>query len=220
MVATTIDFHKPQIKIRANVDYINPLEKVEIYIPPPKGFWKRFRSKYYTSDEKRRLLFAHNWQGLPRYRLSDGSRPDSPYFDEYAKVTNIFHAKELKFIYKYDIPGKKNRSAPSFLGINFEESEDMGSLEHILDTPPVYSLDLIADDSNLSYGPWANRQRILIQEYFYPAHYQPLVPNSKTEIGEGRKYKSLDITFKMTGQSSSLRIPFRDLSKVFNCGCY
>lgn len=39
-------------------------------------------------------------------RLSlTGSRSDNQYFDEYAKVTNIFHSKELSLVYKYEIPG-------------------------------------------------------------------------------------------------------------------
>lgn len=116
-------------------------------------------------------------------------------------------------VYKYEIAGNDDICSLIF-GINFEESDEVGSMEEILNTSPIYSLDLIAEDANWNYGPWANRQRILIQEYFYPVHYQPLVPEPKMHIGDTRKYKNLDISFKMTGQSSSLRIPFRDLSKV------
>lgn len=42
-----------------------------------------------------------------RLSQSNSSRNSSKLFvDEYAKVTNIFSAKDLKFRYKYDIPGE------------------------------------------------------------------------------------------------------------------
>ena len=93
-------------------------------------------------------------------------------------------------------------------------SPELGSLASLMEHPPIYAIDIVAEDGIWTYGPWADRQRILIQDYFFPVHYQHLPVTKLLLNGETRMYKSFDISFKMIGVSSSLKIPFRDLSMV------
>lgn len=121
--------------------------------------------------------------------------------EEYAKVTTIFVAKELCIKYSYDLPG-----------VHFVENS--APVAKLQESFPEYSLDFIADDGNWTYGPWAERQRVLIQDYFFPVHYQTLLVTKFVQPGEIRIYNTMDISFRMTGQSSSIKIPFRLLSNV------
>lgn len=217
MTSVKIQTAKLQIKIRSNVDYKDPLsadDGVEVL-----GQWSKFKARFIKADDTQRLLFAHNWNGLPRYRFhriisyliqrtsvgGDDGKSNHSVMDEYAKVTTILSAKEVKFDYSYDIPGLHTIDV---------DNQELGSLQEVLEYSPKYALQFSIEDGNWNYGPWAERQRNLIQDYFFPVHYQTLIPSKIIQVGESREYKAIDINIKMKGQVGSIRIPFRNLSAV------
>lgn len=70
---------------------------------------------------------------------------------------------------------------------------------------------MVCNAANIVYGPWANRQRDLLQRFFFPPDFE----DRKVHLpiaGQPREYGSfnLNITFN---RDTTFRIPFRELSK-------
>jgi hypothetical protein len=101
-------------------------------------------------DSPHKLPFRHKY-------------PDN-YMKDLIKIPDnevIFHVKTFNFSYYYDQPGLVPLEIDSLNG-----------------EPPKYGLDIVLDQLNkdeLVYGPWTDHQRILIQYYFWPTTYEPMV---------------------------------------------
>lgn len=58
---------KTQMKIKSNVDYKDPLLPDRIL--KVRSRWSKLKARFFIPEETQRLLFANNWNGLPRYRF-------------------------------------------------------------------------------------------------------------------------------------------------------
>ncbi|XP_021348394.1 uncharacterized protein KIAA1109-like [Mizuhopecten yessoensis] len=65
-------------------------------------------------------------------------------------------------------------------------------------TYPCFGMDIkCGRNTDLSYGPWADRQREHLYKFFYPADYQPMVPTQEAKPGERRQFKSFEFRMSM-----------------------
>ncbi len=104
-------------------------------------------------------LVEHNWVGLARYRLNAHEETDPSVVkgtNEYAIVSTIITAKQLSLNYYADVAGPTPDSPLVDVPVGdvlLQEADEAG------DASPQWGLDLVFDECNINYGPWANRQR-------------------------------------------------------------
>lgn len=95
-----------------------------------------------------------DWTGLPRYQSnSDGNL--SPHLVEYAKVTTLLSSPELEMTYYCDNAGTVPATPKVVTGFAGLETNDIGNG----DLSPEWGVDIVIRGGNLTYGPWADRQR-------------------------------------------------------------
>jgi hypothetical protein len=78
---------------------------------------------------------------------------------------------------------------------------------------PKLSVDVSFEDLQVNYGPWTQRNLIILQKYYLPFAYRNLEPTPTPTPGSLRGAKEVKVYLTFKG-SSTLRIPFRDFSKV------
>jgi hypothetical protein len=171
-----------------------------------------------------------SWQGLPRYRSSLDDGIESSHRDEYAKVTTLLTSPELQVTYYCDTAGKVPlvpKMATGFAGL---ESFDIGNG----DLSPEWGVDVVIKGGNLTYGPWADRQRqdvpfqrtrlqtypsvssnfrAELQKVFTPTTFTNAVATPRLNAGDERMHTALKV-FVEFSEGATLRIPTRESSKV------
>lgn len=115
-------------------------------------------------------------------------------------VRNILQCNMLGLRYITDVAGKVPE--PSKYGAYAE-----------YDLPPEWAIELIIDEAVISYGPWADRQRAEIQNFFYPNAYRSLDPTPEAKPGEDRIHAMLQISVTFSS-SATIKIPTQEKSKV------
>jgi hypothetical protein len=158
------------------------------------------------------------WTGLSRYSThydDEGSEAAEADTDpllqatdvtEYAKVTTILDSAELQMSFYYDIPG---RVPPLQKQLPTDEAHiDNGDLS------PEWGLDIEITGGTISYGPWADRQRGILQEMFFPGTYQDAEFAQPLKPGDQRicAYFKVAVEFK---DNIIFKIPTRERSKVW-----
>ncbi|KAF9586262.1 hypothetical protein BGW38_007796 [Lunasporangiospora selenospora] len=209
-----VTFETPTIDFRPNADYNTALvgrntamDVPDISrLPPSKptrfqkfkrlvsGLWAKYVGIGATRKE------AEEWHGLPRYNqnASFDNLKDNKFHD-YAMVRNVLQCNSLGMRYSTDVAGKVPE--PSLYGQQTD-----------YDLPPEWSLDLIIDDGVLSYGPWADRQRAEMQNFFFPNAYRHLEPTHEPQPGEDRVHAALQIMVTFSS-SVTIKIPTQEKSK-------
>lgn len=157
------------------------------------------------------------WSGLPRYSTQyDDENSGSVEAEtdplqqptdvtEYAKVTTVLDSAELQMSFYYDEPGR----VPPI-------QEQLPSDEvHIGngDLSPEWGLDIEITGGTISYGPWADRQRGVLQEMFFPGAYEDATLAAPLKVGDQRvcAYFKVLVEFK---DSVTFKIPTKEKSKV------
>ncbi|XP_049268085.1 transmembrane protein KIAA1109-like [Rhipicephalus sanguineus] len=68
---------------------------------------------------------------------------------------------------------------------------------------PTWGLDAkCGRGTSFSYGPWADRQRDKLMQFFFPQDYQPLKPTPQPQVGERRRAHSFDLRLSTTADAS------------------
>ena len=73
--------------------------------------------------------------------------------------------------------------------------------------PPEWSLVVDARDTDITYGPWADRQRAIISQFFFPRDYESL-KFAPRKAGQRREYEMFDISVSFKNKFN-MRMPFR-----------
>ncbi|KAI9220134.1 hypothetical protein BC828DRAFT_415928 [Blastocladiella britannica] len=78
---------------------------------------------------------------------------------------------------------------------------------------PEWVIDLVVDSASISYGPWADRQRSVLQRYFFPSVFMDA--ESSPQLRPGRDYRvAPSLVVKVAFQGTTLwRVPVREPSK-------
>jgi hypothetical protein len=71
--------------------------------------------------------------------------------------------------------------------------------------------DVVCNAATVVYGPWANRQRDLLQGFFFPPDYEEMKVHVPL-AGHPRQYSSFNLNVTFNGDTI-FRIPFRELTK-------
>ncbi|KAF9302036.1 hypothetical protein BGZ74_005928 [Mortierella antarctica] len=207
-----VTFETPSIDLRPNADYNTAIvgrnmggdvPDISRLPPRPPTRWERIArpikalwTKYFGVSRR----VAEEWHGLPRYNQNisiDNLKENK--FEEYAMVRNVLQCNMLGLRYITDVAGKVPE--PSKYGAYTE-----------YDLPPEWAIELIIDEAVISYGPWADRQRAEIQNFFYPNAYRSLDPTPEAKPGEDRIHAMLQISVTFSS-SATIKIPTQEKSK-------
>ncbi|TPX70769.1 hypothetical protein CcCBS67573_g06420 [Chytriomyces confervae] len=146
------------------------------------------------------------WIGLGRYAddadtpLSKGAQPRGTnrlnagreFSDEYARVEEAIVAESVQLDY-------------------YSEDAGIAGYDSSL-PPPKWGIDLILNKSTVNYGPWTNRQRSMIQSYFFPPSYRTSKVTEEPETGYHQHFTNFLLKFKFN-EGCTFRVPFRGVSK-------
>lgn len=91
----------------------------------------------------------------------------------------VFQTNAIDLYYYQDEPG---------LAASDPEPIELSSGDVIHDfTAPAWGLDIkCGKGTHFGYGPWADRNRDHLYNFFYPPDYQPIIPTAKPKPGEMR----------------------------------
>jgi hypothetical protein len=157
------------------------------------------------------------WTGLPRYSTRYEDDPEraveadtDPLLQptdvtEYAKVTTILDSAELQLSFYYDEPGRVPPVQNQLPG----DETYIGNG----DVSPEWGLDIEVTRGTISYGPWADRQRGLLQEMFFPGTYEDATLAAPLKVGDQRVYSYFKVLIEFK-DSVIFKIPTKEKSKV------
>ncbi|GAA5833329.1 hypothetical protein JCM11251_005205 [Rhodosporidiobolus azoricus] len=161
------------------------------------------------------LSASSSWAGLPRYQTPEDdpnsaadSQSSSRHPIEYAKVTTLVTTPELELTYYADVAGlvpEEGQASPRVAGL---ETYDVGNG----DLSPEWGVDIVVRGGAVTYGPWADRQRVKLQSAFMPATYFNGLETPKLLPGDQRMHTALKV-FVEFSEGATMRIPTREASK-------
>ncbi|CAG8472716.1 9921_t:CDS:10 [Diversispora eburnea] len=147
-----------------------------------------------------------NLSGKSNLQYAGSTDKDGDIIFEYAKVPTILTCFLLEMTYYVDVAGK----VPSepILITNPDEIEIGNG-----DLSPEWGIDLVFENVQINYGPWADRQRVLLQNFFFPPLYRNSEPTKMLCPGQDRIHTSLKLLFQFAG-TVTINIPTREASKM------
>ncbi|CAG8645156.1 2250_t:CDS:10, partial [Gigaspora margarita] len=80
------------------------------------------------------------------------------------------------------------------------------------DLSPEWGVDLTFTQAQINYGPWADRQRTILQNFFFPPLYRNSEQTKKLSPGQTRLHTSFKILVQFNSPVT-LRVPLREISK-------
>ncbi|KAF8756875.1 fermentation associated protein [Rhizoctonia solani] len=154
--------------------------------------------------------FPKKWGGLARYHHTNNDSSEKTgilHEPEYAKVTCLLETPALNIIYYGDVAGKVPHHAKTMP----TEPVDIGNG----DEAPEWGIEveLHGGPSTITYGPWADRQRVHWQQMLAPSTYQNTQPTPKLKTGDLRQSVSLRVSIRFRDEVK-FRIPTREPSKA------
>ncbi|KAF2760497.1 hypothetical protein EJ05DRAFT_509028 [Pseudovirgaria hyperparasitica] len=183
--------------------------------------WNPFATLWNTSTESIKMIASKHgqfqagqpsfpgqerWQGLSRY-VHDSQNDEHDEWDgvEYGKTSLIADVPRLRMSFYWDVPGPvSTKTDPPDSGMS---SENING-----DLPPAYGMDLQVYGGTINYGPWADRQRINLQNIFFPANHVDAIPATPLSKGQTRASTIFKL-FISIEQDTTIRIPMREASK-------
>ncbi|KAJ5773909.1 hypothetical protein N7457_008805 [Penicillium paradoxum] len=147
------------------------------------------------------------WTGLSRYLDEDCEDEHEKWNSvEYARFSTILDSPSLTVAYFWDIPGRviiqptsTDRSKPSDCNINCAPA-------------PEWGIDIKIEGGTINYGPWADRERVGLQNVFFPNFYRSAEPTEKLAPGVLRQSTAFKLRVEID-KELTLCIPTREPSK-------
>lgn len=177
-------------------------------------FQRSVESFHFSSEDDRptnpnTLPGVSRWQGLSRYREAEVQDEHEGWnYIEYGRCSTLIDAPKLHFNYYWDITGKV--AYPS--ADNDKPPRHVPSCPINGSEPPEWGLHLSFKGGNVNYGPWADRQRVGIQNVFFPNFYRDNQPGRPLAPGDNRQATTFKLTIDFE-EETVLRIPTREPSK-------
>ncbi|KAK6462920.1 hypothetical protein DFJ63DRAFT_98981 [Scheffersomyces coipomensis] len=168
--------------------------KFQIALKSLDKLLKKFRKPKPVNDVEADFL-REQWRGLKRY-VGDQIDPKSiiQTEEEYAKYSLILDSVSTRIIYYYDLPGI----------VPFESTSE---------TLPEFGVEVELSLTTIHYGPWADRQRVPIQNMFFPSAARDSEPSPKPLPGSLRQYGGFQATV-IVKDEVIVRVPTREPSKL------
>ncbi|GJE95456.1 hypothetical protein PsYK624_116400 [Phanerochaete sordida] len=156
----------------------------------------------------------HNASSWSRRRAEKAKEEETPLGInfatlEYAKEAKVLEAPFLDLLYYADSVGVVPR-APDTDGVPrlTEDPMDIGNG----DLPPEWGVDLAIRGGVLRYGPWTDRQRVLLQHVFFPPSFTDMAATTPLRPGDPRVWTCMKVLIELR-DGVMLQIPFRESSK-------
>ncbi|KAJ5168461.1 uncharacterized protein N7482_004055 [Penicillium canariense] len=148
------------------------------------------------------------WAGLSRY-LDEENDDDHEKWNsvEYGRFSTILESPALDLTYFWDIPG---RVGPEPVASARSDQHSATNINH--DLPPEWGIDLKIDGGTINYGPWADRERVGLQNVFFPNFYRSSQPAEQLAPGVLRQSTLFKLRVEIN-EELTLRIPTREPSK-------
>lgn len=129
---------------------------------------------------------------------------------DYAIERKILEAPLLELLYYADAVGVVPCDLPRPTNEGTEDMDpfDIGNG----DLPPEWGMDFVVRGGFLRYGPWADRQRVILQQCFFPQVFHDMVPTTRLKSGDDRMWTALKVFIELQ-DGVTLHIPFREASK-------
>lgn len=145
------------------------------------------------------------WHGLTRY-LDEHEVDEHEEWQEveYAKVSQLVDVPRVSMRFYFDIPGYVP-DHPTLPDVTYADDIN-GS------PPPDYGMELGVHGGEVVYGPWADRQRVNLQNVFFPAACVDAKPSRPLKAGDVRVATVFKIAVVVEADVT-LRIPTREESK-------
>lgn len=145
--------------------------------------------------------------------------------EDYARVDSLLECNEAALTYYADYAGNK-RLKKSLNQLRVTHMIFIGPVPSVsggfpgpgLDIgngglPPEWGIKILLWDPNVNYGPWADKQRGALQDYFFPNHHRTNVPITRLTPGQQRIATQFETYIEIVN-TGKLRIPIRETSKV------
>lgn len=148
------------------------------------------------------------WTGLSRYLDEDFQDEHEQWTSvEYARFSTVLDSPSLRLTYYWDIPGRV--CAQELASAQACQVLD-GNIN--LATPPEWGIDVQLDGGSINYGPWTDRERVGLQNVFFPNFYRSSEPAEQLAPGVLRQSTSFKLRIEIN-KELTLRIPTREQSK-------
>lgn len=148
------------------------------------------------------------WVGLSRY-LDDASKDDHEKWTsvEYARFSTLLDTPAATVTYYWDIAGRVgSRLVASKTSVCKASMDVNGS------SPPEWGIDVKLEGGSINYGPWADRERVGLQNVFFPNAYRSAEPARPLATGDRRQNTVFKLRVEIN-EELTLRIPTREQSK-------
>ncbi|KAI0342100.1 hypothetical protein BDW22DRAFT_1358216 [Trametopsis cervina] len=181
---------------------------------PFSKLWQRFKLWQNMSTHRRNSHFnmhggiGASWSRRRPRKVVEDETPLGVDFAalEYAKEHKIMEAPIVEFLYYADCVGQVPGIAEQTRAT--EDPFDIGNG----DLPPQWGIDLAICGGIIRYGPWADRQRAILQQAFFPSTFTDATPFDRLKPGDARVWPSLSILIELK-DGVTVQIPFREPSK-------
>lgn len=184
--STRTKFDKVVLSLGVNVDFkeqnLNFAARMRLKTAS-KSMWEHCQDLFYGSQSMNDIPLSHpyEWSGLDRYRDIDSATTKAK---NYAQISKIIQTDKLE--------------------VTFFVHSSCGCI-----TSHGINFDLM--DSIINYGPWANKQRVLVQSFFYPPKFKDYVVTPRSESPS----PDFKLSFFFNGESI-LKIPIREESEDYH----
>ncbi|KAI0762082.1 hypothetical protein BD413DRAFT_680921 [Trametes elegans] len=157
------------------------------------------------------MVHPQTWGRRKQHKSVDEETPLGADFAtlEYAIERKILEASVLELLYYADVVGVV---PPPAAGQEEEhESTDPFDIGNG-DLPPEWGIDLVVRGGFIRYGPWADRQRAVLQQAFFPPTFLDSQPTPRLKPGDMRMWTGMKIFIELR-DGVTLQLPFREPSK-------
>ena len=147
------------------------------------------------------------WLGLTRYLDEDDETVEQEKWKaiEYGRESTIVDSPAVGVTLYWDAPGRVLNEALRPVGDEYNDNINRAA-------PPAWVVEVRVRGGNISYGPWADRQRLDLQAVFFPTLYADSSPTPVLPLGANRISTMLKIIVEIE-EDVTLRIPTREESK-------
>ncbi|KAJ5826308.1 hypothetical protein N7474_003446 [Penicillium riverlandense] len=148
------------------------------------------------------------WVGLSRY-LDEGGEDEHEKWNsvEYGRFSTIIDSPSLSMTYFWDIPGRVGQEQAAATHCELPIDNDINRA-----LPPEWGVDVKVDGGSINYGPWADRERVGLQNVFVPNFYRSAEPAEQLAPGVLRQNTAFRLRIEIS-EELTLRIPTREQSK-------
>ena len=144
----------------------------------------------YLDDEDEVLVEQERWKAI-----------------EYAAVQNLVDFPTASMSLHWDVPGPVTEFDAEREKPDAKQEGDINGA-----TPPDWEITFRVGGGTINYGPWADRNRVDIQNLFFPPSFIDASPAAYLKKGETRVSTRLKVRIEFEVQAI-LRIPTREESK-------